>query len=1532
MRQFITCGLVLAVQLLFSQAPPISWQKCLGGSAYEGAESLQQTSDGGFIMAGFASSNDGDVSGWHEGYWMNFDDFGPWVDVWVVKLNSSGAISWQKCLGGSQYDVGYAIQQTTDGGYIVAGLTASNNNGDVSGWHGNFPYNYPDAWVVKLNSSGSITWQKCLGGYDDDRAYSVQQTSDGGYIVGGYTHSNDGDVSGNHGNDDYWVVKLDASGTISWQKCLGGTGYEKCESIQQTTDGGYILSGTTTSNNGDVTGNHGLSDFWVVKLNSSGTLTWQKCLGGSSYDYNGAIQQTFEGGYIVCGSTYSNDGDVNGNHGGNDFWVVKLDASGLPTWQNCLGSSGNEEAFDVQQTLEGGYVVAGWTNWNDGDVSGWHEGYYEDAGGNSPDEWIVNLTSSGSLAWQKCLGGFHNDQAFSVQQTSDGGYIVGGLTFSNEADVSGNHGMDDAWVVKLSNFSCPTLNATAQVTNPTCFESTNGSINVTAPNNGIPPYTYLWSTGATTQDISGLAGGMYSLAITDASSCVSNFNYWVNAPDELFLDLVISEITCFGEENGSIAAVPVGGVLPYTYLWSNGATSSVISNLPAGSYTLTLTDANGCSGSAPAALIEPTALTTEIDYQDVSCFGASNGMATAIASGGGWLYYYLWSNGSDDYTITDLSPGIYTVTVTDNYGCTTTNSVNIAEPPLLSLTASSQNVSCFGSMNGSATVTPEGGSPGYSFLWSNGFTTSTISNLNPGTYAVTVTDAQTCTITTFVTITEPSAMVLNVTGYDGLCFGDMNGWAHAVVSGGVAGYTYLWSNGATSDSIVNLPAGIYGLTITDATACTISTEYEVSSPELLQLTVITTNVTTPGGSDGTASTEVNGGTPIYTYLWSTGETTSSIFNLSSGNYSVTVTDDHGCSQADFFTIADPDCGISVQVNTTLISCAGGSNGSATAEYTGGNGNATFLWSNGETGQTITDLYAGTYFLTVSENGCTVFGIATLDDPLSIDAQIISTPTSCNDNTGSAFIIASGGTGLLTYLWSNGESASFIENLYQGIYSVTVTDANACTSVQSEEIVAIDTEVPVIVQTNDTLFVNAVGGIDDYSTLQDDFSDACGGYTFTVLNLENLSCGDLFPDTIDIMVTDLAGNDTIYQVTITLIDTIQPSIVSCPTNIEQGTCQGIVIYDLPLVTDNCQLDTFYQTTGLPSGVEYPIGSTLNSWLAVDHSGNVATCSFVVTISEGIVLSANVHPISCRDQNDASIALDTSNILPPFSVLWSNGDTTAVLQDLPEGEYSVILTDKNGCQAMDTFQIINPDLLSFPNSNVHPISCRNQDDASITIDTSNILPPFTILWSTGDSTPVLQDLGEGEYSVILTNMNGCQAMDTFQIINPEFMNVDVLEIHDVTSPDSANGSIVINVSGGTPPYMFQWELNDSIISTEQNPKNLAHGTYQLIITDAHSCSYVGVEAIVGIITSINNPVAPLISIFPNPAKEKINVVFVPRATQAIPWMIFDLLGRRIREGIGEPGDFLSINTSLLEHGAYLVCFPGTNYPSLIFVVEN
>jgi len=293
---------------------------------------------------------------------------------------------------------------------------------------------------VKLDETGNIQWQKYLGGSDGDGAFSIQQTSDGGYIVAGVAYSNDGDVSGNHGDSDYWIVKLDETGNIQWQKCLGGSREDVAKSIQQTSDGGYIVAGITPSNDGDVSGNHGSADYWIVKLDETGKIQWQKCLGGSDGDGAFSIQQTSDGGYIVAGVAYSNDGDVSGNHGDSDYWIVKLDETGKIQWQKCLGGSSYDEAYSIQQTSDGGYIVAGYTYSNDGDVSGNHGDF---------DYWIVKLDETGNIQWQKCFGGSSYDYAQSIQQTSDGGYIVAGWTESNDGDVSGNHGNSDYWIVKL---------------------------------------------------------------------------------------------------------------------------------------------------------------------------------------------------------------------------------------------------------------------------------------------------------------------------------------------------------------------------------------------------------------------------------------------------------------------------------------------------------------------------------------------------------------------------------------------------------------------------------------------------------------------------------------------------------------------------------------------------------------------------------------------------------------------------------------------------------------------------------------------------------------------------------------------------------------------------------------------------------------------------------------------------------------------------------------------------------------------------
>ncbi len=481
----------------------IQWQKSYGGTSTEYGYAIDTTNDGGYIVAGSSFSNDGDVTGNHGN-----------ADYWIVKLGSTGDIQWQKSLGGTGTENPYSIEQTTDGGYIVAGSSTS-NNGDVTGNHGSTDY-----WVVKLKSTGTIQWQKSLGGSGAEKAYSIQQTADDGYIVAGYSESNEGDVSGNHGNSDIWVVKLDSTGSLKWQKSLGGSGSDDAFSIQQTNDRGYIVAGWSSTNDGQVTGNHGSLDYWVVKLDSTGILLWQKSLGGTSIDEAYAIQQSDDGGYIVAGSSQSNNGDVTGNHGHEDYWVIKLDSSGTLKWQKSLGGSYIDQAYSIKKTADKGCIVAG-TTWlntgvtiSDGDVTGNH-GWQ--------DYWVVKLDSTGTLQWQKCYGGSYGDNANSMQLTGDGGCIVVGSTNSNDGDVTAGYGNGDFWVVKLSDVSgIKESNSSPSILsiypNPTYREITiqtpqtstieifnlEGQILKTLPN--APP--------TTTIDVSGLPAGIWFIKAT----------------------------------------------------------------------------------------------------------------------------------------------------------------------------------------------------------------------------------------------------------------------------------------------------------------------------------------------------------------------------------------------------------------------------------------------------------------------------------------------------------------------------------------------------------------------------------------------------------------------------------------------------------------------------------------------------------------------------------------------------------------------------------------------------------------------------------------------------------------------------------------------------------------------------------------------------------------------------------------------------------------------------------------------------------
>jgi|GEM_PF-559451 len=420
------------VPIACAQTPAITWQRSLGSFYGDYAWSIYPTADGGYITAGYTEKNGGDVMGYHGNTSIN--------DLWVVKLDKDGAIEWQKCLGGTYMETGGYVRVTPDGGYIVAGSSASVDCG-FTGNHGGLDY-----WLVKLKANGDQEWQKTYGGSKNEYCYGVDLTPDGGYVLGGHSESNNGDVTGNHGNRDYWVVKTDVNGDLQWQKSLGGSGDDEGLSICAAVGGGYFLTGNTSSPDGNITGYHGSRDAWTVKLDAGGNLVWQKSLGGSQFDGGWSVKGTPDGGCVLAGYTGSYDGDVSGNHGDLDFWVVKLTNTGGMQWQNCYGGPLNETAYGMQLTDDGGYVVAGSAESSSGQLS---------CNAGLTDAWVIKVNSNGGLVWQKSMGGNYYEEAHDVQPTSDGGFIVAAITCSKNVAGWHQHNISDGtcadfWILRFS--------------------------------------------------------------------------------------------------------------------------------------------------------------------------------------------------------------------------------------------------------------------------------------------------------------------------------------------------------------------------------------------------------------------------------------------------------------------------------------------------------------------------------------------------------------------------------------------------------------------------------------------------------------------------------------------------------------------------------------------------------------------------------------------------------------------------------------------------------------------------------------------------------------------------------------------------------------------------------------------------------------------------------------------------------------------------------------------------------------------------
>jgi hypothetical protein len=629
-------------------------------------------------------------------------------------------------------------------------------------------------------------------------------------------------------------------------------------------------------------------------------------------------------------------------------------------------------------------------------------------------------------------------------------------------DVANATRLQHAWVdmgaLESPYFNCSMFTDSIAKTAVKCYGDATGMATVIL-NKGEAPFTYSWSNGATIAGLNNIVAGNYSGTVTDANGCSIIKNFTIAQPAAVLAATTsFTNIKCFGDNSGSAAINVTGGTTPYVYSWSNGSTLANLTALAAGTYSCTVTDANGCTVTKAIIITQPAVqLDATPSKTDVLCYNNNTGAASVQVTGGDVPYSYLWSTGATVNAISGVTAGTYTCTITDANGCSLPKQMIITQPvAALAATGAQTNILCYNSNTGSATVTISGGTTPYTYSWSNGGITPAISNVTAGTYVCTVTDANGCTVVKSIIITQPAAaLAAAATQTNILCYNASSGSATVTISGGTVPYSYSWSNGGAAPAINNVTAGTYVCTVTDAKGCSVVKSFTITQPAAaLTVARSQTNILCYNANTGSATVTVSGGTAPYSYNWSNGGATASINNVTAGIYTCTVKDANGCSVVESFTITQPVAALAVVRSQINILCYNANTGSATVTVSGGTAPYTYSWSNGGVASAINNVTAGTYSCTITDvNGCVRSETFIISQPPALTMQVSKTDVYCGaGNTGGAAIQVNGGVTPYVYLWSNGSSTPAINGLVAGSYSCIITDVNGCT---------VDTSVSIV---------------------------------------------------------------------------------------------------------------------------------------------------------------------------------------------------------------------------------------------------------------------------------------------------------------------------------------------------------------------------------------------------------------------------------------------------------------------------------------
>jgi len=1054
------------------------------------------------------------------------------------------------------------------------------------------------------------------------------------------------------------------------------------------------------------------------------------------------------------------------------------------------------------------------------------------------------LTANAVNSAVSCFGG-NNGTATVTANGGTPGYTYswtpGGSTASNvtgltsgtyTATVTDSKGCNTTATTTITE---PTAAVTVNITsnNVTCFGGSNGTATA-AVTGGTSGYTYSWSTGSTSSTINNLTEGTYTITVTDNRGCVSNQQVIITQPNQIAISFNSVNTVC-GLPNGSISAQVTGGTGAYTYSWSNGGTGTSINEIFAGNYSVTVTDANGCSRTTATSIINnnPSINSNISSFNNVLCFGGNTGSATVAVIGGVPSFTYSWSGGAgSSATATNLPAGTYTVTITDANTCQTSSTITITQPATAVSAAitSSSNLTCNGSANGTATVEGSGGTPGYSYSWSGrGVTTQTITGLPAGTYTAIVTDANGCRATTIVTITQPPVLTTTVSTTQLTCNNSGNGAASANVTGGTAPYTYSWSAGGSGSSTSGLTAGNYSLTVTDANGCQVNRNFTITQPGVLNAVITLTNVSCNGTNTGSAIATPSGGTAPYTYSWSNGSTTNTATNLFAGSYTLLLTDSRGCQRTFTLTITQPTA-LNITLTSIPVKCKFGSDGTATVNVSGGVAPYTYSWSNSGTAATATGLTAGSYNVTVTDSrGCIINGNVVVTEPVQILAgTLLITNVSCNGgNNGSITANASGGTVPYTYSWSPvNSSSSTISNLTFGDYSVTITDAKGCNTVIEGEVIQ-----PLLLdaQINNTVDVKCFG--DASGTASVAVSGGSPAYTYSwTSGSTNASANNLPAGNYTVTITDSKNCITTADIIIN-----QPlaalSIDLNPTNnLCYGDSTGAIASDVTGGTPPFS----YTWTSYGGNNANASNLVAGTYTLIIRDFNTCILSETTTITQPTKIEAETDSVNstCGDVNGQA-SVNVTGGTSPYTYLWTSGGTASVENNLPSGNHSVTITDATGCIKVAEVIVNNingPSAVIFSTENV---SCYGGSDGEATVSESGGTGPYTYSWNTTpmQTTPTAVNLSAGIYTVTVTDANGCQGLAT---TNPEITQPDPLNIitssTDVSCNGGSDGTIAATVFGGTAPYNYSWSAAAGNISSVNN---LSAGTHTLTVTDNNGC---------------------------------------------------------------------------------------------------